>query len=107
MAVSCDTNTGPLHERAIIFTWLKRWFLAWAERRQQREIEWLHEEGCRLKEKVLKITGGERITLSPEQRRLLTEKAQRIDPKVLKQISLLDFQDLRPPPPNDTSTDSP
>ena len=72
MAVSCDTITGPLHERAIMFTWLKRWFLAWAERHQQREIERLHEEGCRLKEEVLKITGGERIPLSPEQRCLLT-----------------------------------
>ena len=107
MAVSCDTITGPLHERAIMFTWLKRWFLAWAERHQQREIERLHEEGCRLKEEVLKITGGERIPLSPEQRRLLTEKAQRVDPKVLKQISLFDFQDLHPPSPNNTSTESP
>jgi len=90
-----------------MFTWLKRWFLAWAERQQQREIERLHEEGRRLKEEVLKITGGGRVPLSPEQRRLLTEKAERIDPKVLRQISLLDFQDLHPPSPNDTSTESP
>jgi hypothetical protein len=90
-----------------MFTWLKRWLVAWAERHQQREIERLHEEGCRLKEEVLKLTGGERIPLSPEQRRLLTAKAQGIDPQVLKRISLFDFQDLHPQPPNDASAESP
>ena len=88
-------------------TWLKTWLVAWAERQQQREIERLHQEGCRLKEEVLKLTGGERIPLSPEQRRLLTEMAEGIDPQVLKQISVFDVQDLHPPSPKDTSTESP
>ena len=90
-----------------MFTWLKTGLVAWAKRHQQREIERLHEERCRLKEEVLKLTGGERIPLSPEQRWLLTEIAEGIDPQVLKQISVFDVQDLHPPSPNDTSTESP
>ena len=90
-----------------MFTWLKRWLVAWAERHQQREIERLHEEGCRLKEEVLRLTGGERIRLAPEERRLLTKKAEGIDPQILKQISLFDLDDLQPPSPNGTSTESP
>ena len=73
-----------------MFTWLKRRLVAWAERCQQREIERLHAEGCRLKEELLKRTGGERISLSPEQRRLLREKAKGIDPEVLNRLSVLD-----------------
>jgi hypothetical protein len=90
-----------------MFTWLKRRLIIWTERYQQRETERLHEEGCRLKEEMLKLTGEERIRLSPEECRLLTEKAKGIEPKVFKQISLFDAQDLRPPSPNDTATESP
>ncbi len=71
--------------------------------RWQREIQRLHEEGCRLKEELLRLTGKERITLSPEQRRQLWEKAKRIDPEVLKQISQIDLRDLQPPSANDPS----
>jgi hypothetical protein len=52
------------------------------------------------------LTGEERVVLSPEERRLLWEKAKRIDPEVLKQISLFDLQDLQPPSKNDTSAES-
>ena len=86
--------------------WLKRWLVACVERYQQREIQRLHEEGCRLKEEMLKLTGEDRIVLSSEERQLLWEKAKRIDPEVLKQMSLFDLQDLQPPA-NDTSAESP
>ncbi len=89
-----------------MFKRLKRWLVVWAERYQQREIERLHEECCRLKEEVMKLNGGEPIPLSPEQRRLLAEKAKGIDPEVLKQISVFDFQDFNPQCSNDTSTES-
>ena len=89
-----------------MFTRLKTWLVRWIERYQQREIKRLHEEGCRLKKEVLRLTGKERISLSPEQRRLLMEKAKGIDPQVLKQISHFNLQDLRPPSPDDTSTES-
>lgn len=56
-----------------MFKRLKTWLVAWAERYQQREIERLHEECCRLKEEVMKLNGGEPIPLSPEQRRLLAD----------------------------------
>jgi len=56
-----------------MFKPLKTRLVAWAERYQQREIERLHEECCRLKEEVMKLNGGEPIPLSPEQRRLLAD----------------------------------
>ncbi len=90
-----------------MFKRLKTWLVVWAERYQQREIERLHEEGCRLKEELMELNGGEPIRFSPEQRRLLAEKAKGIDPEVLKQISVFDFQDFNPEYPNDTSTESP
>ena len=89
-----------------MFTWLKSRLAAWVERCQQREIERLRKEGCRLKEEVLKLTGGERISVSAEQRRRLTEKAAGIDPRILKQISVFDSQDLDPLPRDDASTES-
>ncbi|MHC4399634.1 MAG: hypothetical protein ACYTG0_08140 [Planctomycetota bacterium] len=55
----------------------------------------------------MKLNGGEPIPLSPEQRRLLAEKAKAIDPEVPKQISVFDFQDFNPEFPNDTSTEFP
>jgi len=90
-----------------MFKRLKTWLVVWAERYQQREIERLQEECCRLKEEVIKFNDGEPIPLSPEQRRLLAGKAKGIDPEVLKQISVFDFQDFHPQCPNDTSTESP
>ena len=42
----CDTITGLLPERAMMFTRWKRWLVAWAERQQQREIQRLHEEAA-------------------------------------------------------------
>ena len=89
-----------------MFTRLKTCLVKWAEHYQQREIKRLHEEGCRLKKEILQLTGEERISLSPEQRRLLLEKAKGIDPKVLKEISQFDLQDLYPPSPDSTSTES-
>jgi len=90
-----------------MFKRLRTWLVVWAEPYQQREIERLHEECCRLKEKLMKLNGGEPIPLSPKQRRLLAEKAKGIDPEVLKQISVFGFQDFNPQCPNDTSTESP
>ena len=40
----------------MMFTWMKRRLVAWVERYQQREIHRLREEGCRLKEELLKLT---------------------------------------------------
>jgi hypothetical protein len=59
-----------------------------------------------LKKELLQLTGRERISLSPEQRRLLLEKAKGIDLQVLKEICLFDLQDFYPPSPNDTSAES-
>jgi hypothetical protein len=81
--------------------------VAWVEGCQQREIERLHDEGCRLKEALLELDGGEPIRLSPEQRRLLAEKAKGIDPEVLKQIIVFEFEGFDPECPNDTSAESP
>ncbi len=90
----------------MMLTWLKRRLVAWVERCQQREIQRLHRHGCRLKGELLKLTGEGRIVLSPEEQRRLWEKAKRIDPEVLKQISQFDLEDLRSPSANDTSAES-
>ena len=78
----------------------------WAGRRQQREIERLHAQCCRLKEELMELNGGGPIRLSPEQRRRLAEKAKGIDPEALKQITVFDFEDFSPQCPKDTSTES-
>jgi hypothetical protein len=91
----------------IVVAWLKTRLVTWGERYQQRESERLYEERCRLKNEVLKPTGGEQIPLSPEQRRRWAQKAVGIDPEVLKRISVFDPQDRASLPPNDTSTESP
>ena len=104
--VCCDTIAGLRHEGAIMISWLKRRLVGWLEGCQQHEIERLHEEGCRLKEEVLRLTGQDRIVLSSEERRLLAEKAKGIDPEVLKRICLFDLEDLDPPSPNAASTES-
>ena len=90
-----------------MFKRLKAWLIAWAERHQQREARRLQEECRRLKEEVRTLNGGEPIPLSPEQRRLLVEKAKGIDPEVLKQISVFDLHDFTPQCPNDRSAESP
>jgi len=89
-----------------MFQRLKTSMVAWADRCQQREIQRLREEGRRLKEEVINLNGGETIPLSPEQLRLLAEKAKGIDPEVLEEISVFDRQDRNPQCPNDGSTES-
>jgi hypothetical protein len=89
-----------------MISWLKRRLVAWLERCLQREIERRHREGCRLKAEVLRQTGQDRIVLSPEERRRLSEKAKGIDREVLKRISLLDIEELDLPPPSPTSPES-
>ena len=78
-----------------MFKRVKTWLVVWAERHQQREIERLHEECCRLNEELMKLNGGGPIPLSLKQRRLLAENAKRIDPEVLNQISVFEFQDFK------------
>ena len=96
-----------LHEKTIMFKRLKASLADWAERCQQREIERLHAECCRLKEELIERNGSEPIRLSPEQRRLLAEKAKGIDPEVLKRTTVIDFEGFNPQHPDHTSTDSP
>ena len=104
----CDTITAPLHERArIVFRRLKRWLVTWAEGYQERERERLYEESCRLRAELMDLNGGEPIRLSPEERRLLAKKAKGIDPEVLKQIPVFEFEGFNPECPNATSTESP
>ena len=90
-----------------MFKKMKAWLIAWAQRYQQREIRRLQEEGRRLKERIIEAHGGDSVPLSPEERRLLAEKAKGIDPNVLQQISVFDLQGGKPEIPHDTPTESP
>ena len=90
-----------------MFKRLKTWLVDWAERYQQREIERLHAERFRLKEELMELNDGEPIRLSPERRRRLAGESKGIDPEVLKQITVFEFEGFNPQCPNDTSTKSP
>ena len=59
-----------------------------------------------MKEELLALNGGEPIRLSPEERRLLAEKAKGIDPEVLKQISVFDCEEFDPECSSGTSAES-
>mgnify|MGYP001557680703 CR=1 FL=1 len=69
--------------------WLKRRVLAWADESQRREMARLQQESMRLQEEIER-TIGKPVELSPEDRRLLTEKAKGIDQETLKKLSVLD-----------------
>jgi len=49
----------------------------------------LSKTGLRLKAELLKITGEERIRLSPEQHQRLNILRKKMDPEVLKRIDVL------------------
>ena len=75
-----------------MFHWLKRRLFAWVENRQRREIARLKREAMLLKDEVERTT-GKPLQWTPEERRLLSEKATGIDPDTLKQISIIDPAD--------------
>ena len=77
-----------------MFRWIKRRLVAWVEERQRREIVRLHQKTIRIKEEIERTT-GEPVQLSPDEKRHLAEKARGIDPKVLKQISIFDPEELK------------
>jgi hypothetical protein len=47
------------------FPFLVLVLVVWAERHQQREIERLHEECCRLNEELMELNGGEKRHFNP------------------------------------------
>ncbi len=85
-----------------MFRWFKRRLVTWLDERQRREIARLQQEAMRLKQEVERTT-GKPIQLTPEQRRLLAEKADGIDPETLKEISVFDPKGFRS---SDHKTDS-
>ena len=72
-----------------MFGWLKKRFVDWADRYQQREIARLHADALRLKAELLKTTGEHRVRLTPEQRDRLNMLRKTIDSERLKQIDVL------------------
>jgi hypothetical protein len=85
----CVTITARLHSEHVKYRWLKQYFVDWAVRVQQKEIERLHAEALRLKAEVLKSNGGKPIILTPEEQQRLNELKKGIDPEVLKRIDVL------------------
>ena len=76
-----------------MFGWLKQRLATWVEIGQQRQIDRLHRKAMRLKEEIEQST-GEPLQLTPEDLRLLAEKAKGIDPETLKKISVFDLSDF-------------
>ena len=77
----------------MMLSWTKKQLTAWVEKLQRSEIARLRQENLRLKERIKQET-GKSIQLTPEERRLLAEKAERVDPETLNQISVLDPEDF-------------
>ena len=75
-----------------MFRRFKQWMTAWAEELQRREIARLRQDNLLLKEEVERET-GEPIQLTAEERRLLAEKADGVDPETFKQIALIASED--------------
>ncbi len=88
-----------------MFRWLKRRLIAWVEERQRREIAPLQQKTMQLKGEIERIT-GKPVHLSPDQRRLLAEKARGIDPEILKQISVFDPEEFTTSPAENDSTEN-
>ena len=93
------------HERRIMFQRLKRRLVVWVEDRQRREIARLQQDTMRLKEEIERTT-GKPVQLTAEDRRLLAEKAQGIDPETLKRISVFDPEELKMPDPESDSAEN-
>ncbi len=90
-----------------MFKRLKKWLVAKVEYYQQQEFERFKKENSRLKEELMALNGGEPIRLSPEERRLLAQKAKGIDPEIVKQISVFDCEESDPECRSGTSAESP
>lgn len=88
-----------------MFRRFKQWLTAWADELQRREIARLRRESLRLKEEVGKET-GQPIQLTAEERRLLAEKAEGIDPETLQRISVFDFEGLTTTKPRTNSAET-
>ena len=73
-----------------MFKWLK----SWLNRQQEREHGRLLQESRRLRAELEKK--GIDITLTPEQKARLRDKARGIDPEILKRISQFDLDDDEP-----------
>ena len=89
-----------------MFRWLKQRLIGWVEEQQRREIGRLRQEAIRLKEELERET-GQPIQLSPEDRRMLAEKAKNIDLETLKQISVFDPESLKIPDSQSDSAENP
>ena len=88
----------------IMFGFLKRRLVAWAEDWQRREIARLQQESMRLKEELERKT-GKPLQLTAEERALLAVKAKGLDPEMLKQISVFDLDEISTSPDENDSTE--
>ncbi|MDG2381609.1 MAG: hypothetical protein P8N76_08035 [Pirellulaceae bacterium] len=76
-----------------MFRWFKTQLVTWLDEKQRGEVARLQQKAMRLKTEVERKT-GKPIQLTPEQRRLLAEKAKGLDPETIKQISVFDPEHL-------------
>jgi hypothetical protein len=77
----------------MMFRWLKNKLSGWLERRLSKELKRLQAETQRLKEELERET-GKPVELSHEAKLRLAEKSHGLDPKFLKQNSVVDPEEL-------------
>ena len=88
-----------------MFQWMKRMLFGWAEAQQRREIARLQHKAVMLKSELERTT-GKPLELTSEDRQRLAEKAARIDPDTLRQISMFDPAELVAPDQQPHSTEN-
>ena len=76
-----------------MFRWLKNKLSGWLERGLSKELKRLQAETQRLKEEIERET-GKPVELSQEAKLPLAEKSHGLDPKFLKQNSVVDPEEL-------------
>jgi cell division protein FtsB len=76
-----------------MFNWLKTSLTKCVQRYQEKRLERLLQENRRLKAQLWELNDGQPIRLSPDERRELTAKRQKLDPEVLQALDAIDLKE--------------
>ena len=76
-----------------VLRWLKTRLMKCVKRYQERRFERLLQENRRLKAELLERNDGQPISLSPDQKRQLAAKRQKLDPQALQGLDTIDLEE--------------
>ena len=76
-----------------MFNWLKRGVTKWVQRYHEKRYERLLQENRLLKAQFQELNNGQPIRLSPDDRRELAAKRQKLDPQELQALDPIDLRE--------------